>query len=37
MALGAPAMALLTEKVNTELRRVHERHEVSPIVKPDWV
>ncbi len=36
MALGAPAMTLLTEKVNTELRRVHERTEVSPIKKPDW-
>ena len=37
MALGALAMTLLTEKVNAELRRVHERSEVSPIRKPDWV
>lgn len=37
LALGAPAMTLLTEKVNAELQRVHERTEVSPIRKPDWI
>ncbi len=37
MVLGAPAMTLLTEKVNAELQRVHERSEVSPIKKPDWI
>ena len=36
MALGAPAMTLLTEKVNAELGSVHGHSEVSPIQKPDW-
>ncbi len=36
MALGAPAMQLLAEKVNSELQRTHGRSETVPIVKPDW-
>ena len=33
---GTAAMQLLTEKVNAELQREHDRSEVSPIKKPDW-
>jgi hypothetical protein len=31
-----PLMRLLSEKVNSELGRVAERNEVSPLKKPDW-
>ena len=37
MSPGSDAMKLLAEKVNRELRREHERQEVSPIKKPDWL
>lgn len=37
MSPGDPAMRLLSEKVNAELRRVADRNEVSPIKKPDWL
>jgi hypothetical protein len=33
---GTGAMQLLTERVNDELQREHDRSEVSPIKKPDW-
>ena len=36
MALRAPAMQLLAEKVNSELQRTQGRSETVPIVKPDW-
>ncbi|MDA0352248.1 MAG: hypothetical protein O3A10_08560 [Chloroflexi bacterium] len=35
-APGTAAMALLTEKLNTELQREFGRSEVSAIKKPDW-
>ena len=37
MSPGTDAMQLLTEKVNREIQREHERQEVSPIKKPDWL
>ena len=37
MTTGSPAMKLLGEKVTEELQRSHDRAEVSPIKKPDWV
>ncbi len=37
MVPGAPALGLLTEKVNEALADIHTSSEVSPIKKPDWV
>ena len=37
MSLSSPLVRLLTEKANTELQRMHDRSEVSPIKKPDWL
>ena len=37
MSTGSDAMKLLTEKVNREIQREHQRAEVSPIKKPDWL
>lgn len=37
MTLGSDAMKLLADKVNREIQREHERQEVSPIKKPDWL
>lgn len=37
MTPGSDAMKLLAEKVNREIQREHERQEVSPIKKPDWL
>lgn len=37
MSLSSPLVRLLTEKANAELQRMHDRSEVSPIKKPDWV
>jgi len=37
MSPGTDAMKLLAEKVNREIQREHERAEVSPIKKPDWL
>lgn len=37
MTPGADAMKILAEKVNRALQREHERQEVSPIKKPDWL
>jgi hypothetical protein len=37
MTPGSDAMKLLAEKVNAAIRREHERQEVSPIKKPDWL
>lgn len=34
---GSPAMKVLTEKVNTELQRIHDAAHVSAIKKPDWL
>ncbi|MGE0134875.1 MAG: hypothetical protein AB7L91_13835 [Dehalococcoidia bacterium] len=34
---GSPTMAVLTEKVNAELQRIHEAAHVSAITKPDWL
>lgn len=32
-----PEMQRLTEKVNREIQQSHDRSEVSPIKKPDWI
>lgn len=37
MTAGSDAVKLLTQKVNREVQREHERSEVSPIKKPDWL
>jgi hypothetical protein len=37
MSPGSDGMKILTEKVNREIQREHERSEVSPIKKPDWL
>jgi len=37
MAVATPAMQRLAEKLNSEIQRTHDRKEVSPIVKPDWL
>jgi len=37
MTPGSDAMKVLTEKVNRAIQREHERQEVSPIKKPDWL
>ena len=37
MSLSSPLVRLLTEKANAELQRMHDRSEVSPIKKPDWL
>lgn len=37
MTPGADAMKILADKVNRALQREHERQEVSPIKKPDWL
>lgn len=36
MTPTSPQMRLLTEKINAELARAHQRAEVSAIQKPDW-
>jgi len=37
LRLGSPTMQVLTEKVNAELKRIHEAAHVSAITKPDWL
>lgn len=37
MTPGTPLMQVLAEKMNTEIQASHDRSEVSPIKKPDWV
>lgn len=37
MAVATPSMQRLAEKLNIEIQRTHDRKEVSPIVKPDWL
>lgn len=37
MTPGSPAMRQLVQKANDQLARAHERSEVSPIRKPDWL
>lgn len=37
MTQGSDAIKGLTAKVNREVQREHERQEVSPIKKPDWL
>lgn len=37
LRLGSPTMRVLTEKVNAELKRIHEAAHVSAISKPDWL
>jgi hypothetical protein len=34
---GSDLGKILTEKVNSALQREHDRAEVSPIKKPDWL
>jgi hypothetical protein len=36
MSGGSALMQLLTEKVNEELQRTHDRSEISDIRRPDW-
>ena len=36
MTPGSPLMERLSEKLNEELQRSHDRSEVSPLKKPDW-
>jgi hypothetical protein len=37
MTPGSDLMKALTEKVNEAIQREHDRTEVSPIKKPDWL
>jgi hypothetical protein len=37
MSPGSPLMQVLAEKINTQIQQTHDRSEVSPIKKPDWV
>ncbi len=37
MTPGSPATRLLAEKMNTEIQGAHDRSELSPIKKPDWL
>ncbi len=37
MSPGSDAVKLLADKINREIQREHERQEVSPIKKPDWL
>ena len=37
MSPGSPLMQVLAEKMNTQIQQTHDRSEVSPIKKPDWV
>ncbi len=37
MSPGSPLMQVLAEKMNAEIQQSHDRSEVSPIKKPDWV
>ena len=37
MTPGSPLMQRLSERINEELQRSHDRSEVSPLKKPDWV
>jgi hypothetical protein len=37
MTPGSEAMKVLAGKVNVAIQREHERSEVSPIKKPDWL
>ena len=37
MTPGSPATKLLAEKMNIEIQGTHERSELSPIKKPDWL
>lgn len=37
MGPGDPLMRKLAEKLNAEIQQSHDRSEVSPIKKPDWV
>ena len=34
---GSPAVQRLTDKLNEEIQRLHDRSEVSAIKKPDWL
>ncbi len=37
MTPASPAMHLLAQKVNAEIQGTHDRNQVSPIKKPDWL
>ena len=37
MTPASPAMHLLSQKVNAEIQGTHDRTQVSPIKKPDWL
>jgi len=37
MTPGSMTVQRLTEKVNEEIQRLHDRSEVSAIKKPDWL
>lgn len=37
MSPGSATMQVLAEKMNTDIQQSHDRSEVSPIKKPDWV
>jgi hypothetical protein len=37
MTPSSPAMQLLSQKVNAEIQGSHDRTQVSPIKKPDWL
>ena len=37
MAPGSPATKLLAQKMNDEIQGAHDRSELSPIKKPDWL
>jgi hypothetical protein len=37
MSPGTPLMRSLAEKLSAQIQQSHDRSEVSPIKKPDWV
>ena len=37
MAPGTPLLRALAEKLSAQIQQSHDRSEVSPIKKPDWV
>ena len=37
MSPGTPLMRALAEKLSAQIQQSHDRSEVSPIKKPDWV
>jgi hypothetical protein len=37
MSPGQPLMQRLAQKISAEIQHSHDRSEVSPIKKPDWV